>query len=332
MRSFISAAALLAFNIVAPFYAQDHTTRTVQVTFDDWTVPTPNSFPHDPAFGPGNTLWYTGQASNKLGRVDMTSGQFREYDLPQGHGPHGVVADRDGNIWYTANAAAAIGKLDPKTGHVTEFKMPDPVARDPHTPIFAQDGTLWFTVQGGSFVGKLDPKTGEVTLKPAGPRMLPYGIKVNSKGIPFFDLFGTNKIGSIDPKTMQITEYPLPNPLARPRRIAIDADDIVWYTDYRRGYLGRLDSQTKQVKEYASPGGTGSQPYGITTTPDGAVWYSESGIEPNTLVRFDSRTETFQKWNIPSGGGVVRHMVTAPSGELLLAYSGVNKIGRVRIR
>jgi len=210
--------------------------------------------------------------------------------------------------------------------------MPEPVARDPHTPIFAQDGTLWFTVQGGSFVGKLDPKTGEVTLKPAGPRMLPYGIKVNSKGIPFFDLFGTNKIGSIDPKTMQITEYPLPNPQARPRRIAIDADDIVWYTDYRRGYLGRLDSQTKQVKEYASPGGTGSQPYGITTTPDGAVWYSESGIEPNTLVRFDPRTETFQKWNIPSGGGVVRHMVTAPSGELLLAYSGVNKIGRVRIR
>ena len=332
MRSFISAAAVLAFNIVAPFYAQDHTTRTVQVTFDDWTVPTPNSFPHDPAFGPGNTLWYTGQASNKLGRVDMTSGQFREYDLPQGHGPHGVVADRDGNIWYTANAAAAIGKLDPKSGYVTEFKMPDPVARDPHTPIFAQDGTLWFTVQGGSFVGKLDPKTGEVTLKPAGPRMLPYGIKVNSKGIPFFDLFGTNKIGSIDPKTMQITEYPLPNAQARPRRIAIDADDIVWYTDYRRGYLGRLDSQTKQVKEYASPGGTGSQPYGITTTPDGAVWYSESGIEPNTLVRFDSRTETFQKWNIPSGGGVVRHMVTAPSGELLLAYSGVNKIGRVRIR
>src|SRR6266516_74045 len=332
MRSFISAAAVLAFNIVAPFYAQDHTTRTVQVTFDDWTVPTPNSFPHDPAFGPGNTLWYTGQASTKLGRVDMTSGQFREYDLPQGHGPHGVVADRDGNIWYTANAAAAIGKLDPKSGYVTEFKMPDPVARDPHTPIFAQDGTLWFTVQGGSFVGKLDPKTGEVTLKPAGPRMLPYGIKVNSKGIPFFDLFGTNNIGSIDPKTMQITEYPLPNPQARPRRIAIDADDIVWYTDYRRGYLGRLDSQTKQVKEYASPGGAHSWPYGITTTSDGAVWYSESGIEPNTLVRFDSRTETFQKWNIPSGGGVVRHMVTAPSGELLLAYSGVNKIGRVRVR
>jgi virginiamycin B lyase len=323
----------LAFVITAPFYGQGQTQSKVQVAFDDWTVPTPNSLPHDPAFGPGNTLWYTGQASDKLGRVDMASGQFREFDLPQGHGPHGLIADRDGNIWYTANAAAAIGKLDPKTGKVTEFRMPDPAARDPHTPIFAQDGTLWFTVQSGNFIGKLDPKTGKVTLKQApSPRMLPYGIKVNSKGIPFFDLFASNKIGSIDPHTMEITEYPLPNPQARPRRIAIDANDIVWYTDYTRGYLGRLDPQTKQVKEYASPAGTRSRPYGITTTPDGVVWYSESGVEPNTLVRFDPRTETFQKWDIPSGGGVVRHMVTAPSGELLLAYSGVNKVGRVRLR
>jgi virginiamycin B lyase len=55
-------------------------------------------------------------------------------------------------------------------------------------------------------------------------------------------------------------------------------------------------------------------------------------VEPNTLVRFDPRAESFQAWSIPSGGGVVRHMVTAPNGDLLLAYSGVNKVGRVRVR
>ena len=334
MRSFILAAAALALVVGVPaLHGQGAAQNTVQVTFDDWTVPTPGSHPHDPAFGPDNTLWYTGQASNKLGRVDMATGQFKEFDLPRGHGPHGLVSDGSGNIWYTANTAAGIGKLDPKTGQITEFKMPDPAARDPHTPIFAQDGTLWFTVQGGNFVGKLDPRTGAITLKQSpAPRMLPYGIKVNSKGIPFFDLFGGNKIGSIDPKTMEITEYTLPNPQSRPRRIAIGANDIVWYTDYSRGYLGRLDPQTKQVREYPSPGGARSWPYGITTTADGVVWYSESGMDPNTLVRFDPRTETFQKWDIPSGGGTVRHMVTAPNGDLLLAYSGINKVGRVRIR
>src|SRR6058998_1600468 len=114
MRSFVLGSLMLAFFIGAAFYAQAQTHK-VQVAFDDLAVPTPNSHPHDPAFGPGNTLWYTGQASNKLGRVDMASGQFKEFDLPQGHGPHGLIADRDGNIWYTANTAAAIAKLDPKT-------------------------------------------------------------------------------------------------------------------------------------------------------------------------------------------------------------------------
>jgi len=154
---------------------------------------------------------------------------------------------------------------------------------------------------------------------------------ISSKGVPFFDLFGTNKLGSVDPKTMEITEYTLPQG-ARPRRIAIDSNDVVWYTDYDRGFLGRFDPRTKEVKEFRSPGGPNSRPYGMTATADGAIWYSESEVEPNTLVRFDPRTSTFQKWPIPSGGGVVRHMVAAPNGELWLACSGVGKIARVRIR
>src|SRR5207247_9923973 len=101
MRSFLLTAAVLA--IVVPIYGQGQAqTHNVQVTFDDWTVPTPNSFPHDAAFGAGNTLWYSGQGSNKLGRVDMTSGPLSELDLPRGHGPHGLVPDGDGTIQSTA--------------------------------------------------------------------------------------------------------------------------------------------------------------------------------------------------------------------------------------
>jgi virginiamycin B lyase len=304
-------------------------TPTLNVQFIDYNVVSANAHPHDPAFGADGTLWYTAQRTHKLGRVDA-GGQVKEFDLPGAHGPHGLVSDREGNIWYTGNAAGLIGKLDPKSGKVTEYRMPDPTARDPHTPIFDAQGTLWFTVQGANFVGKLDPKSGQVTLKPASRGSRPYGIVIMSNGTPVFDLFGTNKIGTIDPKTLEITEYILPEG-ARPRRIAVDRTDIVWYTDYARGYLGRLDLKTKAVKEFASPGGAGSQPYGITVGTDGALWYSESGVSPNTLVRFDPATSMFQKWAIPSGGGVVRHMVTAPNGDLLMAYSGVDKIGRVKV-
>ena len=327
----VAAGAILCPCINAVVDAQN-ARADVQVTIDEWSVPSARTHPHDPAFAPDGGLWYTGQMNDTLGRVDMATGQAKAFPVSKGAGPHGLVADSAGNIWFTGNAGAHIGRLDPKTGKVTEYKMPDPRARDPHTPIFDRQGTLWFTVQGGNFVGKLDPKTGAVTLKEAPtPNSRPYGIVMMSDGTPVFDLFGTNKIGTIDPKTMNITEYMLPEG-ARPRRITVDKNDIVWYTDYARGFLGRLDLKTKQVKEFASPGGARSQPYGITVTDDGAIWYSESGVEPNTLVRFDPATSGFQKWNIPSGGGVVRHMVTAPNGDLLLACSGVDKVARVRIR
>ena len=85
------------------------------------------------------------------------------------------------------------------------------------------------------------------------------------------------------------------------------------------------------MKEWASPSGLTSQPYGIATEKD-IVWYSESAVTPNTLVRFDPKTETFQSWAIPSGGGVVRNMMRTGDGNLALACSGVNRVALVEIR
>jgi len=58
-------------------------------------------------------------------------------------------------------------------------------------------------------------------------------------------------------------------------------------------------------------------------------WYSESGVNPNTLVRFDPKSESFSTKQIPSGGGVVRNMVATPDRRLYLACSGVNKVAVV---
>ena len=209
--------------------------------------------------------------------------------------------------------------------------MPDPEAKGPHTPVFDHEGVLWFTVEDGNFIGRLEPKSGAIRLKqPPTPNSVPYGIAVNSAGIPFFCEFGTNKLASISPDTMKITEYPLPKG-ARPRRLAITADDIIYFTDYAQGQLGRFNPRSNKVEEWASPGGPSSKPYGIAVTPDGNVWYSESGVRPNTIVRFDPKTKAFLSWPIPSGGGVVRNMAATPSGDIYIACSGKNKVGIVKI-
>lgn len=148
-----------------------------------------------------------------------------------------------------------------------------------------------------------------------------------ASGIPYFCEFGSNKLASIDPNSLVITAYPLPNSNARPRRLALAADNTIYYTDYERGYLGHFDPRTKKVEEWASPGGGNSSPYGIAVTPDGAVWYAETGVKPNTLVRFDPKTKKLVRTPVPSGGGVIRNMAATSDGKVYIACSGVNKIG-----
>jgi virginiamycin B lyase len=304
----------------------------VTISFRQWTVQTPGSRPHDPLAARDGSLWYTGQLANKIGHIDPKTGSVKEYPLKTEHGgPHGIGEDKDGNIWYTANTGALIGKLDPKTGEVTEYLLPDPKAGDPHTLVFDRAGILWFTVQNGNFAGRLDPKSGEIKLlTPPTPKSRPYGIQVNSKGVPFVVDFGVNKIASIDPETLAFKEYDLPNAGARPRRLAITSDDVVWYTDFARGYPGRLDPATGKVTEWQSPSGPESQPYGISAI-NGVIWYSESGSTPNTVIRFDPKTEKFQSWAIPGGGNIVRNTSVSPSGEFVLANSLMNQVTMVKI-
>lgn len=306
---------------------------SVEISIQEWTVPTPGSRPHDPLVAPDGSIWYTGGGANLLGRFDPETAQFKEYPLktPES-GAHGLVADKEGNIWFTAQSGGYIGKLDPKTGQLTEYEMPGPDPIHPHTPLFDQDGILWFTMSADSMVGRLIPETGEVKLfQTPTDDAHPYGMVINSEGIPFFAEHGSNRVGSIDPETMEIREYVLANPDARPRRIAITPDDVLWFSDDGRGTLGRLDPKTGEASEWPSPGGPESNPYGIATVGN-IVWYSESGVKPNTVVRFDPETEKFQTRLIPSGGGTVRNMMPSTDGTLWLATSGVNGIARVEVK
>ena len=304
-----------------------------KVTIKEWQVPIAGSRPHDPLATRDGAIWYTGQMTNRLGRVDPKTGQVKEYPLKSpATGPHGLVEDKDGNIFFTGNHQALVGKLDPKTGNVTEYKMPDPNAKDPHSLAFARDGMLFFTLQSSNMIGRLDPKSGQIMLVTSPTaRSRPYGIMVNSKGVPHVVLFGTNKIARVDPRTLEIREYTLPDPGARPRRMAYDGNDLIYYTDYPRGTLGRLDPQSGKVVEWPSPGGPKSAPYGIVFTK-GAIWYSESGTRPNTIVRFDPKTEKFQTWAIPSGGYIVRKMDVTPDGNPVIATSTVNGVGLVEVK
>src|SRR3984885_10863018 len=127
----------LGLLIFAATLAGSTTVGTLNVHIQEYEVPTPKSRPHDPAFAPDGSLWYTGQGANKLGRLDPKTGEFKEYPLKtRNSGPHGLVADKDGDIWFTAISGGYVGKLDPKTGEITEYRPSGGSKTDPHTPVF----------------------------------------------------------------------------------------------------------------------------------------------------------------------------------------------------
>jgi len=123
--------------------------------------------------------------------------------------------------------------------------------------------------------------------------------------------------------------------------VALNADEQARLLDY----LARTFPPQSQPAAQLIPGATrvsfrewsvatpGAFPHDPLATADGAIWYSESGVTPNTLVRFDPKTGGFQSWPIPSGGGVVRNMMATPDRKgLVLAESGAGKLALVELQ
>jgi virginiamycin B lyase len=310
-------------------------TGPVNVTFKSWLVPTLGQRSRDPVQAPDGSIWWNGQYGNVIGRIDRATNTMKEWQLPAGARPHSITPGADGRIWYTGNANATVGVFDPKTEQFKVYPMPDPAARDPHTAIFhPTNGNLYFTAQGAQMLGRLNPTTGDIKLvsMPTRPSN-PYGIKVDSKGFLWVSCNSSNCVVRLDPNTMEIKEFKLPNPETTVRRLVVTPDDMVWYTNSSLGGLGRLNPTTGEIKEWNSPSGPDSHPYGIEQI-NGVIWYNESGVRPDMLVRFDPKTEKFQSWPIKSGNvyaGIVRHMRATPQGTLLIHQSSTNHIMEVTI-
>jgi virginiamycin B lyase len=142
---------------------------------------------------------------------------------------------------------------------------------------------------------------------------------------------GTNKIGALEPASMEVRYYTLPDPESRVRRLGLDSNGIVWFVNSSQGRIGRLDPATGDVEEWDSPSGPDSHPYALSVIND-KVWYNESRMRPDALVRFDPETEQFQSWAIPSGVGIIRNMWVTRDDNLLIHQSSSNRIGRVTIK
>ena len=295
------------------------------IEITEWLVPTLGQRSRDPIEAPNGSIWWTGMWASLAGRLDPETGKMEEFQLPADARPHSILPDDDGNIWYMGNSNSTIGRLDPVSGDIAIFPT---TAKDPHTGVFHPNGMLYFTAQHAGMIGRLNPATGE--LLEVTTRARPYGIKVAQNGLLYVAHNGTNAIAEIDPESLAIRYFDIPDERTRIRRLDIASNGSIWFVNSALGKIGRLDPVTGEVTQWDSPSGASSHPYAIAVIDD-VVWYNESGMRPDALVRFDPATESFQSWAVPSGIGIVRHVWVTAEKNLLIHQSSSNRIGLVKI-
>ena len=334
MRSRVFALAALV--VPGVLSAQGPTANVTQFDPKEWEVPYGASGrPRDPYADAQGRVWFVGQAGNYIAYLDSKSGAFKRFEIDSGTHPHNLVVEK-GMVWFTGNRNNRIVKLDPSNGKLTTYMIPDSTVRDPHTMIFdPKSGVAWFTAQGAGTVGRFEPTTGKFRLWKTGARTRPYGIVIDSKGQPWFDLFGTNKIGTIDMKTMELKEFTLPSDSTRPRRIAVTSDDQIYYGDYTRGFLGHLDPKTGKTREWKLPLGGRALPYAMATDDKDHIWVAQNGHSdvPASLVAFDPKTEKFVA-EIPvgkTGPNTIRHMTFDKATRQIWFGTDQGAVGKVSV-
>src|SRR4051794_39651776 len=110
---------------------------------------------------------------------------------------------------------------------------------------------------------------------PNAEKVAAYFASINrSEGERSWELKTLPRVSGAGTKVI-ITEYDLPEQTIQPHDVMVDADGIVWHSDFSGQMLGRLDTKTLQHKAYPVPVQRQGWPTGaldLETDPQGNIW------------------------------------------------------------
>ena len=285
--------------------------------------------PHDVAASREShgLVYYTAQATGRLGILDPATGRVTEIPLGKNSAPHGVVVGPDGAPWITDGGQNAILRVDPKTHDVRRFALP---ASSPNanlnTLTFDRRGHVWFTGQSG-YYGRVDPASGDVKVWRAPRGSGPYGITTTPSGDVYYASLAGSHIARIDVETGEATVIEPPTRDQGARRVWSDSKGNVWVSYWNTGQVGRYDPATRTWREWKLPGN--ARAYSVWVDPDDQVWVTDWST--NAIVRFDPASEKFTSYPSDRDGANVRQML-GRAGEAWGAESGTDRLVRIVTR
>jgi len=287
--------------------------KATRVVITEYDLPRKETLPHDAAVDSQGIVWYADFGTHVLGALDPNTGKVTEYPLPitKPGAPQGsldLVLDKQENIWMGTMYQGSLAKFDRKTKTVTTWGSPDFKNRDEARiamvmPINAGvDGQVWI---GGDSEYQVDVKTGEWKTVDYGvglqdkalvKELSSYGISSDSKN----NFYGMNLNGTyiikIDGKTKQVTPYATPTPNAGPRRGHMDAQDRLWFAEFRGNKIAMFDTKAEKFQEWTVPTPWTSV-YDAIADRLGFAW--AGGMNNDRVVRVNTKTGETVEYLLP---------------------------------
>jgi virginiamycin B lyase len=220
-------------------------------------------------------------------------------------------------------AAALVAATAAAQEKVEFYDVPD--GARPHDVAPAPDGKVWYTAQRQGALGILDPATGDIEQVPLGEGSAPHGVITGPDGKAWITDGGQNAIVSFDPDTRQVAVYPLPEDTgySNLNTAAFAADGTLWFTG-QNGIYGRLDPESGQIQVFDAPKGRG--PYGITSTPDGAIYYAS--LAGSYVGRVDPATGAATVLEPPTPGQGARRVWSDSQGNVWVSEWNSGQVSR----
>jgi len=214
-----------------------------------------NTHPHGLGLASNGSLWFTGKLTNTVGRVDA-HGHVSHFELPTlGAIPIYIAAGPDENMWCTELGGNCIARITPE-GAVSEFPIPTSNSR-PIAIVPSPDGqAMWFSEEAGGKVGRID-LNGHITEFP---------IPLASRSAILAGLAFDNEA------RLWVQQYVTPPTSGEP----VDNDYIV---RIGAGLLQAAPNDLTGVSfDFYKAPSKGTVMHRIIQGPDGAMWFSELGL------------------------------------------------------
>jgi len=278
----------------------------------EYKLPRKTIEPHDILRDADGNVWYTNFGEMFIGKFDPKTLKHTEYEIKtfKPDAPKGLLSiefDHAGKIWFDTMYQGSLGCLDPKTGEIAYYPVPkewndDRVQLNFTGLHYEVDNKVWTKSVGTQDIFRVDLKTGEwekfhpTNNLPGGEHFGIYQVMADSHNNLWMAEFSEGHLGTIDAKTLKVTWYATPTAHARARRMQIDENDHIIFTEYRGNKVAVFDPKTEQFTEYPLPPGT--YPYRANFDKNGDIWAST--MSTDRVVRMHPKTGEAEQYLMPS--------------------------------